>query len=549
LSDHPAYPHSPPTRPPSGQTLLADGRYILVRKVAEGGTASVHLGYDTWTDQWRAVKTLLPEYAKRPALRHRFECEAATMKSLSHTNIIAVYDAGTDDEKAWMVMEFAEGGSVIDWVEQNGAMPPRMASQVVLQLCEGIVAAHEDGVIHRDIKPQNLLVDREGVCKVTDFGIAQVVQEARMTMTGTVMGTIGYMAPEQHESAKHADERADVYSIAATYYTLVRGEAATHLFMADGDEFLGLPDGIADIIRKGSQYRRDARYPDVRAMANALAEVLAELPMDPADTPPLVPLNAGSLDGADPPNHSAASAAPPPSAEIELRKESSVESIASPPSLTTTAVFQDSLRERSQDSQISHGSRSSPSSLAVSSRGAGHRAVHPYSRHEQIQRRSQVKIAVRIGLFAAAFAVLALLMYSMLSGMLIDMAETQESTARNELFDAVQNQLSLLPKVEPLADGLSSYESLQALFDQIGGESDPQIRLVSARQLHDLIQTDMPREIRADGVSSREQSALRQLEASAEAVGNALYRHSKAQGAIERRRRTPGGWLATRFGF
>ncbi|MBX2800901.1 MAG: serine/threonine protein kinase [Myxococcales bacterium] len=288
---------------PSNGRTLADGRYVLVRKVAEGGTAIVHLGYDTWTETWRAVKTLQPEFAERPALRHRFEREAATMKSLSDEHIIAVYDAGVDEEVAYMVMEFAEAGSVIDWVERNGPMPPRMATQVIFQLCKGIATAHEQGIIHRDIKPQNLLVDRHGVCKVTDFGIAQIVDlETRMTMTGTVMGTIGYMAPEQHESAKHADERADVYSIAATFYTLIKGEAATHLFMAEPTDFEGIPEPLANIIRKGAEYRREARYGTVEQMIEELDQALTMIPPDPLDVPPLVSSDIPVLDDITPPS-------------------------------------------------------------------------------------------------------------------------------------------------------------------------------------------------------------------------------------------------------
>ena len=289
----------------AAQRDLADGRYVFVRHVAEGGTAHVYLGYDRWTETWRAIKTLLPEYARRPALRHRFQREAATMKTLSHDHIVAVYDAGIEGETVFMVMEYAEGGSVIDWVERHGPMPPRMATNVVLELCRGIDAAHRRGVIHRDIKPQNLLVDRHGVCKVTDFGIAQVLEDTRMTMTGTVMGTMGYMAPEQNESAKHADERADVYSIAATFYTLIKGEAATHLFMAEEQDFEGIPRNLVEIIRVGSQYKREQRHKTVREVMTELEGALCMLGPDPLDTPPLIPLDLVNVEDLTPPSRSA----------------------------------------------------------------------------------------------------------------------------------------------------------------------------------------------------------------------------------------------------
>lgn len=273
---------------PSGSFSLADGRYLVVRRIAEGGTASVHLAYDTRAATWRAVKILLPEFARRPALRHRFEVEARTMMRLVHPNIIRVLDAGVDEDAAFMAMEFAEGGCLTDWVDAHGAMPPRMAVEIVLQLCAGIGAAHDRDVIHRDIKPHNVLVDKDGTCKVTDFGIAQVIQgNKRMTMTGTVMGTIGYMAPEQHESAKHTDARADVYSIASTLFTLLRGQPTTHLFMADRADFGDTPASLIQIMQRGSQYRRELRHESVAELAEELSDALEDLPPVPGDTPPL----------------------------------------------------------------------------------------------------------------------------------------------------------------------------------------------------------------------------------------------------------------------
>src|SRR5262249_44914619 len=155
-------------------------------------------------------------------------------------------------------------------------MPPRMAVLLTLEVCEGIQYAHEEGVIHRDIKPQNLLLDRNGTCKVSDFGIAMVAATHRMTLTGTVMGTLGYVAPEQYESAKHTDVRADVYSIAATLYTLVHGEAANHLFMADESDYQGIPKELAAVIRKGAQYQRDSRHQTVAELAQDLQAILPQ---------------------------------------------------------------------------------------------------------------------------------------------------------------------------------------------------------------------------------------------------------------------------------
>ncbi|MEQ1565969.1 MAG: serine/threonine-protein kinase [Myxococcota bacterium] len=286
-------------RPPDDTS--PNSRYQLLRKIAEGGSAVVHLAWDTVDRQYRAIKMLQPELAKKPALRNRFEREGRTMAGLEHPNIIKVFEAVNNGAEAYLVMEYAEAGSVIEWLERNGRpMPPRMAATIGLELCAGIAYAHSEQVIHRDIKPHNLLLDRTGHCKVTDFGIAQAMAEPRMTMTGTVMGTVGYMAPEQHESAKHADERADVYSIAATLYTLVVGEAQHHLFMAEDRDFERIPKPLAELIKRASQFRKEQRYSSVTEMASALLRVLEKLPPDPPDTPPLVPVDLELLDGTPP---------------------------------------------------------------------------------------------------------------------------------------------------------------------------------------------------------------------------------------------------------
>ena len=184
--------------------------------------ARVFRGWDARLKVWRAIKVLDPAYAHKRSLRQRFENEAATMAQMEHRNVVRVYDIGFDGPFGYMVMELAEGGCPVDWLGRYGPMPPKMAVNVVLQTCEGLSAAHEAGIIHRDIKPHNILVTRQGVCRVADFGIARADQlDAHMTKTGMVMGTLGFMAPEQRTDAKAVDERADIYAVGATLYNLL----------------------------------------------------------------------------------------------------------------------------------------------------------------------------------------------------------------------------------------------------------------------------------------------------------------------------------------
>ena len=525
---------TPPAPPAPALRTLADGRYVLVRKVAEGGTAAVHLGFDTWTDQWRAVKTLLPDYAKRPALRHRFEREAATMKALSHDNIIAVYDAGSEGEAVYMVMEFAEGGCVIDWVDRHGPMPSRMAAVVVKQLCEGIDAAHRQGIVHRDVKPQNLLIDREGICKVTDFGIAQVVlEETRMTMTGTVMGTIGYMAPEQHESAKHADTRADVYSIAATFYTLVKGEAATHLFMAQDEEFEGIPEALATIIRRGSQYRREARYETVAEMIDDLEAALRTLEPDPLDTPPLVPHDLPMLDDLTPPSL----------ATIKPRQAAANDLLLSDSGSHDTHPKREMVIAR----EMEPVSLPTPTGVSRHSLTQGTpRPIQPYSR-QGVDRWAQVRGAAMV---AGIVLVVVTVMIGAVGGVSVVLVSNQAGVAeskRSEMLDRFEQEVfsRVAPTMDHVAtrhaplEGHDSMRRLVTEFEDLASSGTEEQRTTNARRIHRMLDDVILRDLEeraAANAGGDLTSAHRSLEDASKALDRSLDRFDEEQRELERLR-------------
>ncbi len=274
----------------SAAPTLADGRYTIVRQLGEGGMATVFLGWDGKLKVWRAVKALLPQYASKSKLRRRFENEAHAMAQLEHPHIIRVYDVGLEGSAPFMVMEYAQGGCVVDWLEQHGPMPPRMAAEVIIQASKGLHAAHEVGIVHRDVKPHNILITRKGVCKMTDFGIAQVISNDSLTKTGSVMGTWGYMAPEQRTNAKSVDERADVFGLGATLYALLSGETPTELYMAerDDDTFEGIAAPLVEVILKACAYKAENRYVDVKRFARAVRDAARSCPTIPDGTPSLV---------------------------------------------------------------------------------------------------------------------------------------------------------------------------------------------------------------------------------------------------------------------
>jgi len=279
---------------PIGGPALPDlpgDRYELVGVLGEGGMATVYSAIDTETAEWCAIKVLHPKFLGKQKVRSRFATEAQAMKRLRHRNVIHVFDVCTDNAHPYFAMELARGGCVVEWLATFGPMPPRMAVDVVIQVCKGLGAAHRQGVIHRDVKPHNILVNRRGVCKITDFGIARLDDDqASLTRTGSVMGTLGYIAPEQRANAKDVDERSDVYSVGATLYTMLTGRTTMDLFFADQEPEMmrGVPEALCPLILKATRYRREERHPSTRALAKELYHVKPELPEDPEDTPSLV---------------------------------------------------------------------------------------------------------------------------------------------------------------------------------------------------------------------------------------------------------------------
>ncbi len=270
---------------------MCNGRYRLVDTLGEGGMAVVYRAYDALLDTWRAIKVLSPKMTKNRKVRERFLNEARTMAQLHHKNIVGVHDVGVDGETVYLVMEILDGGSVADRVKALGPLPPRMASQVVQAILAGLGEAHRKKIVHRDIKPHNVLVATDGVPKITDFGIARVSSsEHELTKTGAVIGTWAYMAPEQRSDAKSVTRRADIYACGATLYAIMTGKDPFDLFSVEVHKkaFAGQPEALCEVIAKACRYEPDDRYDSCDEMLEALALVHSTLPDDPLDTPPLV---------------------------------------------------------------------------------------------------------------------------------------------------------------------------------------------------------------------------------------------------------------------
>ena len=211
---------------------VAGGRYQLRDLLGEGGMASVHLSYDSVLDRQVAIKTLHTELGREPAFRERFRREAQAVAKLTHTNIVSVFDTGEGDldgqTTPYIVMEYIEGkplGSVLDAdVAQHGAMPADKALKITADVLAALEISHEMGLVHRDIKPGNVMMTKRNVVKVMDFGIARAMQSGvtSMTQTGMVVGTPQYLSPEQ-ALGRGVDARSDLYSVGIMLFQLVTG--------------------------------------------------------------------------------------------------------------------------------------------------------------------------------------------------------------------------------------------------------------------------------------------------------------------------------------
>lgn len=198
-------------------------RYEIIRSVGEGGMANVYLALDTILNRKVAVKILRGDLASDEKFVRRFQREAISASSLSHPNIVEMYDVGEDDGKYFIVMEFVEGKSLKSLIKKRGGLTLPEAIDIMLQLTDGIACAHNSYIIHRDIKPQNIIVLDDGTVKITDFGIAQALNRHELTETNSVMGSVHYLPPEQ-ANGTGTTIKSDIYSLGIVMYELLTGK-------------------------------------------------------------------------------------------------------------------------------------------------------------------------------------------------------------------------------------------------------------------------------------------------------------------------------------
>ena len=282
---------------------LAAGRLKLREILGEGGVGTVYLAYDERLDVERAVKVLATDRATNQVQRQRFLTEARIQARLRHPNIVEVYDIEDDGTQVYLVMELVGGGSLWDRLKAEGPMPPAEAAAAAAGILSALEQAHALDIVHRDIKPHNILMTDSGVPKLADFGVAHLPSEefGGVTRTGVVMGTWSFMAPEQRASSRRVDPRSDIYAVAATLYTLVTGHTEPDLFDFEQDSsvFGRLPEPLRPLVHRATRYSRSDRYPDAASLREDLERCLPILEGSVAAPWP----TASATDAPDAANH------------------------------------------------------------------------------------------------------------------------------------------------------------------------------------------------------------------------------------------------------
>ena len=262
-------------------------RYQIIKAIGEGGMANVYLAYDTILDRNVAVKVLRGDLATDEKFVRRFQREALSASSLSHPNIVEVYDVGEDNNQYYIVMEYIEGKHLKELLKKRGKLTLSEVIDIMLQITDGLSVAHDAYIIHRDIKPQNIMIQENGMVKITDFGIAMAMNATQLTQTNSVMGSVHYLPPEQ-ANGKGSTLQSDIYSMGILMYELLTGKlpykgdnaveiALKHLkenLPSIKEELPDLPQSIENIIIRESSKNQKNRYADAREMHEDLLTCL-----------------------------------------------------------------------------------------------------------------------------------------------------------------------------------------------------------------------------------------------------------------------------------
>ncbi|MEQ1571123.1 MAG: serine/threonine-protein kinase, partial [Myxococcota bacterium] len=248
------------------------GRYRLLSELGTGGSATVWLVHDRALDRPAALKLISERGGE--SRRERLRTEARALAALDHPRVVRVYDTGTADDRDFLVMEYLERGSLADRLTAEGPLAPAEAVAVSLQVLDGLEAAHHAGIVHRDVKPGNVLVRADGTVALCDFGIARTA-DGGDTRTGVALGSIGFMAPEQRVDARRAGPQADLYGVACTLFNLLTGDTPVDLYLApdSSPRWDAVPAPLRPVLRRATRSEPSLRFESAAEMSAALAAV------------------------------------------------------------------------------------------------------------------------------------------------------------------------------------------------------------------------------------------------------------------------------------
>lgn len=262
-------------------------RYEVIKSIGEGGMANVYLAYDTILERRVAIKVLRGDLSNDEKFVRRFQREALSASSLSHPNIVEMYDVGEDNGIYYIVMEYIEGKTLKQLIKKRGALTLSETIDIMLQITDGISQAHDSYIIHRDLKPQNIMIKEDGTIKITDFGIAMALNSTQLTQTNSVMGSVHYLPPEQ-ASGKGSTIRSDIYSMGILFYEILtgslpfKGENAVEIALKQMRDEIpsvckknpAIPQSVENVILKATAKNPKNRYSDSKEMHADLLTVL-----------------------------------------------------------------------------------------------------------------------------------------------------------------------------------------------------------------------------------------------------------------------------------
>ena len=263
-------------------------RYEIIKLIGEGGMANVYLAYDTILERNVAVKVLRGDLANDEKFVRRFQREALSASSLNHPNIVEMYDVGEDKGNFYIVMEYIDGKTLKQLIKKRGHLTVPEAIDIMVQLTDGLKVAHDSYIIHRDIKPQNIMILEDGLVKITDFGIAMAINAADLTQTNSVMGSVHYLPPEQ-AAGKGSTIKSDIYSLGILFYEMLsgtmpfRGETAVEIALKHIKEDMPsirkvnskVPQSVENIILKCTAKNPKNRYNNVKELNDDLKSALS----------------------------------------------------------------------------------------------------------------------------------------------------------------------------------------------------------------------------------------------------------------------------------